>query len=178
MTVRSTIWVSPKYKYFQQGQRKKACELLQPVVAKHEKGLYLLSCFCTLAAFMAGNYRNGIESCTLATTLFKKKMLLDEDNVEEEFNEVLYLTLGRAYLAGGKKKKDAVVILHKGSQLDKQNSELLAEVKKESGSEKRFPFLFLMAQTRSMHCSAGCSARTRSTRSKKADMVCVCILSK
>ncbi len=122
-------------------RRKEAYELLQKVVVKHEKDPYLLSYFGYLSAFVAGKYRIGIESCLLAITLFKKKMLLDEDDVEEEFIAVLYLNLGRAYLAGGK-KKDAVISLYKGLQFDKQNRELLLEVRK-LGIRKTVPISFL-----------------------------------
>jgi tetratricopeptide (TPR) repeat protein len=123
------------------GKRREAYELLQSVVVKHENDPFLLSYFGYLAAVVGGKYRNGIESCTLAITLYKKKMLLNEDNVEEELIAVLYLNLGRAYLAGGK-KKDAIASLYKGLQFDRQNSDLLAEVRK-LGIRKKIPITFL-----------------------------------
>lgn len=123
------------------GRPREAYELLQSGVVKYENDPFVLSCFGYLSACVAGKYRNGIESCVLAITLLKKKMLRNEDNFEEELFAALYLNLGKAYLAGGK-KKDAVATLHKGLQFDKQNSDLLAEVRK-LGIRKKTPLSFL-----------------------------------
>jgi tetratricopeptide (TPR) repeat protein len=123
------------------GKKREAYELLQPAVVKYAEDPYLLSYFGYLAALLEGKYRNGIEACKQAVVLFDKMMLHGEEGVEERLKAVLYLNLGRAYLAGGK-KKDAFETLQKGLRFDKQNRELLAELER-LGIRKYVPLSFL-----------------------------------
>jgi len=123
------------------GRRGDAYELLRSAVVKYDDDPFLLSYFGYLAAFLGGKYRNGIESCKSAIVLFEKQVLHGEEGVEERFKAVLYLNLGRAYLAGGK-RKDAFDTLQKGLRFDKQNKELLSEVER-LGVRKYVPLSFL-----------------------------------
>jgi tetratricopeptide (TPR) repeat protein len=122
-------------------RKRDAYELLQPAMVKYAEDPFLLSYFGYLAALLEGKYRNGIESCKQAIVLFDKMMLHGEEGVEERLKAVLYLNLGRAYLAGGK-KKDAFETLQKGLRFDKQNKELLAELER-LGIRKYIPLSFL-----------------------------------
>jgi tetratricopeptide (TPR) repeat protein len=123
------------------GGKRDACELLQPALIKYPDDPFLLSYYGYLSACFVGKYRNGVESCKRAITLFEKKGLRGENTSEQKIYAVLYLNLGRACLAGGK-KKDAIDALHKGLYFDKQNKELQAEVTK-LGIRKYVPISFL-----------------------------------
>jgi len=137
----SAVYLRAVKSFLAKGRKREAYELLQSAVVKYDDDPFLLSYFGYLTAFIAGKYRNGIESCKLAITLFEKKVLSDEENNETKLNAVLYLNLGRTYLAWGK-KKDAVDTLQKGLRFDKQNKELLAELAK-LGIRKFIPISFL-----------------------------------
>jgi len=123
------------------GRRGEAYELLRPAVVRYAEDPFLLSYFGYLTAFLDGRYRNGIESCKLAIVLFEKKLLRGEESVEERLKAVLHLNLGRAYLAGGK-KKDAFDTLQKGLRFDKQNKDILEELAS-FGVRKYKPISFL-----------------------------------
>lgn len=123
------------------GRQGDAYEMLRLAVVKYAEDPFLLSYFGYLTAFLDGRYRNGIESCKLAIVLFEKKSLRGEEDVEEKLNEVLYLNLGRAYLAG-EKKKEAFDTLQKGLRFDKQNKDLLSELER-LGIRKYTPMSFL-----------------------------------
>jgi tetratricopeptide (TPR) repeat protein len=123
------------------GMKKDAYALLQSAVMQYPGKPFLLSYFGYLTASLEGKYRNGIESCKQAILLFEKKALHAEEGVEERFKAVLYLNLGRAYIAGGK-KKDGIETLQKGLRFDKQNRELLAEIQR-LGIRKYVPLSFL-----------------------------------
>jgi len=123
------------------GRRREAYELAQNAVVQYADDPFLLSYYGYLAAFMDGKYRSGIEACTRAIALFRKKALLGEEDAEEALNAGLYLNLGRAYLAAGK-KMDAVDTLNKGLHYDKRNRDILAELKN-LGIRKIIPLPFL-----------------------------------
>jgi len=123
------------------GRKRDAYELLKPAVVKYAEDPFLLSYFGYLAALLEGKYRNGIEHCMQAIVMFEKMVLHSEEGVEEKLKAVLYLNLGRAYLAGGK-KKDAFETMQKGLRVDKQNKELLAELGR-LGIRKYVPLSFL-----------------------------------
>jgi tetratricopeptide (TPR) repeat protein len=123
------------------GRRGEAYRLLQLAVVKYDEDPFLLSYFGYLTALLEGKYRNGIESCKLAIVLLEKKFLRGTEDVEERLNAVLYLNLGKAYLAAGK-KKDAVDTLQKGLHFDKQNKDLQKELEI-LGIRKYIPVPFL-----------------------------------
>jgi len=123
------------------GRKRDAYQLLQSAVVQYPGKPFLLSYFGYLTASLEGKYRNGIESCNQAILLFEKKALHGEEGFEERLKAVLYLNLGRAYIAGGK-KKDGYETLQKGLRFDKQNRELLAELQR-MGIRKYVPLSFL-----------------------------------
>jgi tetratricopeptide (TPR) repeat protein len=85
----------------------------------------LLSYFGCLEAIMNRKYSFGIETCLKAIKIFKRKSSIGE----EHFHPVLYLNLGRAYLAAGK-RKEAFDTFRKGLGYDSYNKELLNELSK------------------------------------------------
>jgi tetratricopeptide (TPR) repeat protein len=123
------------------GRRGEAYRLLRTAVVKYDEDPFLLSSFGYLTALLEGRYRDGIESCKHAVILFEKKLLNGVEDVEERFTAVLYLNLGKAYLAAGK-KKEAIDTLHKGLHFDKQNKDLLGELET-LGIRKYVPLPFL-----------------------------------
>lgn len=123
------------------GRRGEGYQLLRLAVVKYDEDPFLLSYFGYLTALLEGRYRDGIESCKLAIVLFEKKLLNGVEDVEERLIAVLYLNLGKAYLAAGK-KKDAIDTLHKGLRFDKQNKDLLGELAT-LGIRKYVPVPFL-----------------------------------
>jgi len=82
-------------------------------------------------------YRSGVESCKRALALFEDK----GSSGEHVLYPVLYLNLGRSYLAAGK-KKDAINAFNKGLQHDKGNSDLRKELRG-LGMRKKPPVSFL-----------------------------------
>jgi tetratricopeptide (TPR) repeat protein len=126
---------------FAQGRRGDAYELLRRAVVNYPDDPFLLSALGYLTALLDGKYRNGIESCRKAIYLFERKVLLGIEDAEERQIAVLYLNLGRAYLAAGR-RKDALEALQKGLRFDKQHKELLAE-RERLGVRRYVPVPFL-----------------------------------
>jgi tetratricopeptide (TPR) repeat protein len=111
-----------------------AFKLLQDGLAIYAEDPFLLSYYGYLKACMERRYRNGIEDCTRALSLFQRKMLRDEVDGAESTKSVLYLTAG--------KRKFAFEVFQKGLQSDKRNTELLSELQK-MGIRKLPPLPFL-----------------------------------
>ncbi len=123
------------------GRQGEAYELLQEALKIYPDDPFLLSYHGYLKASIDRRYRNGIEDCTRALSLFQRKMLLDEVDGAESIKSVLYLNLGKAYLAAGK-RRFAFEAFHKGLQSNKRNIELLSELQK-MGIRKLPPLPFL-----------------------------------
>jgi tetratricopeptide (TPR) repeat protein len=118
-----------------------AFKLLLDGLEMYAEDPFLLSYYGYLKACVERRYRNGIEDCTRALSLFQRKMLRDEVDGAESTKSVLYLNLGKAYLAAGK-RKFAFEAFQKGIQSDKRNTELLSELQK-MGIRKLPPLPFL-----------------------------------
>ncbi len=118
-----------------------AYELLQEGLEIYADDPFLLSYYGYLKSCVERRYRNGIEDCTRALSLFQKKMLHDDIDGAESTKSVLHLNLGKAYLAAGK-RKFAYEAFQKGLQSDKRNIELLSELQK-MGIRKLPPLPFL-----------------------------------
>ncbi len=118
-----------------------AYELLQEGLKIYADDPFLLSYHGYFKACVERRYRNGIEDCTRALSLFQKKMLRDEVDGAGSSKSVLYLNLGKAFLAAGK-RKSAFEAFHKGLQSDKRNIELQSELQK-MGIRKLPPLPFL-----------------------------------
>jgi tetratricopeptide (TPR) repeat protein len=118
-----------------------AYELLQHAVVRHTDDPFLLSYTGWLKAKVEGKYRSGIEDCSRALFLFQKRIFVGDFNGEESGKAVLYLNLGRAYLAAGK-RKDAYDTFHKGLEFDIANNDLIQELEY-LGIRKKIPIPFL-----------------------------------
>lgn len=104
---------------------KSALRVLQEALGHYPDDPFLLSYFGCLDAIVQKNYREGIETCQRAIVSLKNKVPFGEDF----FYPVFYLNLGRAYLAA-EKKKDAIDAFTKGLTVDRENNDLLWEMKK------------------------------------------------
>lgn len=108
-------------------QRKKyesAFKLVTTALEQYPDEPILLSYYGYLEALVNKNYTYGINTCLKA-----REMILDKVPFGREFfNPVLYLNLGRAYLAAGN-KGDAIETFHAGLIFDNENEDLLREIK-------------------------------------------------
>ncbi len=104
---------------------KSALVVLNEAIERHPDDPFLLSYYGCLDAVANKNYKAGIETCRRAIESLKKKVPFGE----EFFFPVFYLNLGRAYLAAGK-KREAVEAFSRGLSADRENSDLLWEVRK------------------------------------------------
>ncbi len=118
-----------------------AYDLLKVIIVHYEDDPVLLSYYGYLKAALDGMYRSGIEDCARALSLFQRQMLRCAVDGDEKLKAVLYVNLGRAYGAAGK-KKDAYNALSKGLVADMQNDDVLAELRK-MGIRKKKPVSFL-----------------------------------
>lgn len=114
-----------------------AYNLATEAVSKYPENPIILSYYGNLQAIAGAKYRTGIETCKRAIALAGEKGLFGE----EALYAVLYLNLGRAYLAAGM-KQDAVDSFRKGLKFSSHNTELLKELRG-MGTRKATPVAFL-----------------------------------
>ena len=117
--------------------KRAALRVLSEALEYYPDDPFILSYYGCLEAVANKNYRDGIETCLMALKSLKKGVPFGQ-----EFScPVLYLNLGRAYLAAGK-KEEALGSFNKGIQSDRGNKDLMWEIKK-FGTRKKpaVPFL-------------------------------------
>jgi tetratricopeptide (TPR) repeat protein len=102
-----------------------AINLLSSVLKKYPDEPYLLSYYGCLDAILNKNHTEGIKTCSHAIEILSDRVPFGQ----ELFYPVLYLNLGRAYIASGN-KQGAIFAFQKGLAFDKENRELLKEMKK------------------------------------------------
>lgn len=123
--------------HLMKGNQQGAYAVLKQAAVHYPDDPFILSHYGSLQAIMDKKYRSGIENCTRAIVLFKKKSLAG--GVERY--AVFYLNLGRAYLAAGK-KKDAIGAFKKGLQYDNGYNAIIKKLH-QLGSRKKPPVSFL-----------------------------------
>lgn len=116
---------------------KPALKVLANALKHYPDNPFLLTYYGCLVAVVNGEHERGVDTCKRALELLELKVPYE---VEAHY-PVFYLNLGRAYLAGGK-KKDAVDCFIKGLAYDGRNEELVSEMKK-VGIRKKPPIPFL-----------------------------------
>jgi tetratricopeptide (TPR) repeat protein len=109
--------------YLRSGEHKAAYRILLEAVLHYPEQPLILSYYGCLQAIVDRRYRSGIEACRKALALFKAADIYTAGIVFP----ILYLNLGRAYIAAGK-KKDAIEALSKGQRYDKAHSEIKKEL--------------------------------------------------
>jgi tetratricopeptide (TPR) repeat protein len=100
-------------------EEENALRVLSEALEHYTDNPFLLSYYGYLKAVVKKSYKEGILACTKALETLKQKVPFGE----EFFYPVLYLNLGKAYLAAGRKRQ-AVDAFQKGLELDTENSEL------------------------------------------------------
>ncbi len=110
--------------HLRNGKQKEAFRILQQGAVQFPKDPLILSYYGCLQAIVDRKYRSGVDTCRKAIILLKKA----ETFGEELLYPVLYLNLGRAYVAAGK-KKDAIETFNKGLQYDSSHRDLRNELR-------------------------------------------------
>jgi tetratricopeptide (TPR) repeat protein len=103
----------------------KALRLLNAALEQYPNEPFILSYYGCLEAILNKNYTYGIGACLKAIKILQERMPFGH----EFFYPVLYLNLGRTYLAAGN-KKNAIETFQKGLVFDNENKDLLQEIKK------------------------------------------------
>ncbi|MEW6585588.1 MAG: hypothetical protein AB1442_08250 [Nitrospirota bacterium] len=116
---------------------KDALALLTKALDQYPNNPFVYSFQGYLEAVVDRNYSEGVRTCREAFDILKEQVPFGE----EFFHPILYLNLGRAYLAAGKKKQAHTAFL-KGLQVEPDNREILKELRK-LGIRRRpaIPFL-------------------------------------
>jgi len=117
--------------------QKKALELLNEAVIHHSHNPIILSYLGFLEAAVNKRYTKGINICRESFKILKEQLPLGAGF----FLTVLYLNLGKAYLAANN-KKEAHVAFQKGLEIDKKNEDIIYEIKK-LGMRRKTPLPFL-----------------------------------
>jgi tetratricopeptide (TPR) repeat protein len=115
----------------------KAVELMDEAIERHPHNLYLLSYKGYLEAYVQRNFKQGITTCRNAIQRLKEKTPFGE----EFLLPFLYVNLGKAYLAAGR-RMEAVTYFGKAREIDPENTEA-RQIMKEIGARRKpvVPFL-------------------------------------
>jgi len=105
------------------GNQDQAYSILLQAVVDYPENALIVSYYGCLQAIVGKQFRAGIDACRKAVALFKAP---DKYSVGVIY-PILYLNLGRACLAAGR-KKDAIDAFSKGVKYDKGHRELKKEL--------------------------------------------------
>jgi tetratricopeptide (TPR) repeat protein len=114
-----------------------ALNLLGEAMESHHNDPFILSYYGCMIAIVDKKYDEGIVTCKEALEALNKKIPFGQDFFYPSF----YLNLGRAYLAAGR-KDEAIDTLNRGLKTDRENSDILWELRK-LGVRKKPPLPFL-----------------------------------
>jgi tetratricopeptide (TPR) repeat protein len=109
--------------HLRNGKHKDAYSILLQANVRFPEDPLLLSYYGYLQAVVDKKIRSGVETCKRAILLAEKRGL----SSEKAYFPVIYLNLGKAFVAAGR-KKDAFDALRKGLKYDSVNSELKMEL--------------------------------------------------
>jgi tetratricopeptide (TPR) repeat protein len=118
-----------------------ALRTLEKGLTEHPLNAPLLSYYGYLDATVNKKYDRGIGLCKTAIDIIEEESRENRSLRHKGFHAVLYLHLGRTYLAGGNKKA-AVKAFKRGLEADPEDPYLLSEVRRIGNRRKPFfPFL-------------------------------------
>ena len=118
-----------------------ALKTLDKGLTEHPLNAPLLSYYGYLEATVNKNYKRGIGLCKTAVDIIEEESKEKGSLRHRGIDAVLYLHLGRTYLAGGNKKA-AVKAFKRGLEADPEDPYLLSEVRRIGIRRKPFfPFL-------------------------------------
>ena len=110
---------------FKRNNQKEALRLLTDALEHYPNNPFIWSYQGCLEAIVNKNYSKGVNTCRHAFKILKEQMPFGE----EFFFPILYLNMGKAYLAANK-RKEAYASFKKGLEIDIGNRNLLNELKK------------------------------------------------
>jgi len=122
---------------FRRNNQKEALRLLTDALEHYPNNPFIWSYQGCLEAIVNKNYSKGVNTCRHAFKILKEQMPFGE----EFFFPILYLNMGKAYLAANK-RKEAYASFKKGLEIDMGNRNLLNELKK-LGIRRQPPLPFL-----------------------------------
>ena len=118
-----------------------ALKTLDKALTEHPLNAFLLSYYGYVDATVNNNFERGIGLCKTAVDIIEEESMEEGSLRHKDFHAVLYLHLGRTYLAGGI-KKSAVKAFKRGLEADPEDPYLLNEVRRIGIRRKPvFPFL-------------------------------------
>ncbi len=120
-----SIFLNEVKNLLQRKNKRGALGLLTKALEQYPYEPFLLSYYGCLEAVINKNYSYGIDICLKAIKMIDEKLPIGK----EFFYPAFYLNLGRAYLASGD-KKNAVETFEKGLSCERENKDLLWEIKK------------------------------------------------
>jgi len=123
--------------FLRRNNQKDALKLLNNALEHCPNDPFILSYQGCLEAIVNKKYSKGINTCRNAFKILKEQVPFGE----EFFFPILYLNLGKAYLAASK-NKEAYASFQKGLEIETENRDLLFELKK-LGVRRQSPFSFL-----------------------------------
>jgi len=124
--------------YLTQENFESAYAIIQAASIEYPDDPYVLSYCGCLQAIVGKQYRSGVDKCMKAITLIENS----EDNVSGELLlPILYLNLGKAYAAAGR-RKDAIIAFSQGLHYDHQHNGIRQAMEK-LGMRKTPPIPFL-----------------------------------
>ena len=100
-----------------QGNERSAYAVIQRAFVIYPDNIFVLSYYGFLQAIVDKKYRTGVDNCTKAIAMLKRKA----GSGKEILYPFLYLNLGRAYMAAGKRKY-AVDAFNRGLQYDPKDT--------------------------------------------------------
>ncbi|HTG01525.1 MAG TPA: tetratricopeptide repeat protein [Nitrospirota bacterium] len=115
--------------HLRNSRQRDAYEMLKDAMVKFYDDPMHLSFYGFLKAALDGKYRSGIEDCLRAISLFQKKLWAGDETLVSTQKAVLFLNLGKAYYASGR-RKDAIDAFHKGLQSDPMNRDVQVTLQK------------------------------------------------
>ena len=122
--------------HMKNGKNSEAYFVVQDAAMEYPDDPVILSYNGLLQALVDRRYRLGVDKCMLALSLIQK-----EPGLGGKLYSLLYLNLGKAYLAAGK-KKEAVDAFHDGLSYNKSSGEILKELRTMGKRKKAvLPFL-------------------------------------
>jgi tetratricopeptide (TPR) repeat protein len=112
--------------YLTQGNYESAYAVIQAAYIEHPEDPYVLSFCGYLQAIVGKRYRNGVDKCTKAIEIVEKS---EETVGSELLFPLLYLNLGKAYAAAGR-RTSAIIAFSQGLHYDPHHAGILQDMKK------------------------------------------------
>lgn len=121
----------------EQGKGEEALLLIEETLVDHPEDPFLLSYRGYLVSAVKKKHKTGVTDCLQAIEALKSRLPFGR----EFFYPELYINLGKAYLAAGR-KRDAVDAFHRALSMDQDNRELM-RILKELGIRRSPPIPLL-----------------------------------